>query len=157
MVLFVIVWLRSLTSAVVWFVATDPRKCLVKIGTAGVPPSKFVISPLSGNIGIDTGHDTLMLPYPPIKLPKPHVTRYLSFWHQYSTAKRAVLINISLISLACVAWRFCRAGRTSGEAAKAASCPNLLAVSPPSRASGSCSYTWRINRFGSRPQSNVMR
>ena len=103
----------------------------MKIGTAGVPPSKFVISPLSGNIGIDAGHDTLMLPYPSIKLPKPHVTRYLSFWHQYSTAKRAVLINISLISLACVAWRFCRAGRTSGEAAKAASCPNLLAVLCP--------------------------
>ena len=146
----------------------------MKIGPAGVPPSKFVISTLSGNIDIDTGHDTLMLPYPVIKLTKPHVTRYLSFWpglleawlvltsvkyhgnlyilkplnqrlaltrlratgpwHQYSTAKRAVLINISLISLACVAWRFCRAGRTSGEAAKAASCSNLLAVSLPSPA-----------------------
>ena len=51
----------------------------MKIGTAGVPPSKFVILPLSGNIGIDAGHDTLMLPYPSIKLPKPHVTTYLSF------------------------------------------------------------------------------
>ena len=63
----------------------------MEIGPAGVPPSKFVISPLSGNIGIDSGHDTVMLPYPPIKLPKPHVTRYLSLWHQYSTTKRAVL------------------------------------------------------------------
>ena len=30
----------------------------MKIGPAGVPPSKFVISPLSGNIGIDSGHES---------------------------------------------------------------------------------------------------
>ena len=64
----------------------ETTEMFMKIGPAGVPLSKFVISPLSVNLGIDAGHDTLMLPYPPIKLPKPHVTRYLSLWFQYSTS-----------------------------------------------------------------------
>ena len=57
----------------------------------------------------------------------------------YSTSY--VCSMIFATSLACVAWRFCRAGRTSGEAAKFARKaarkiktlrPNLLAVSLPS-------------------------
>ena len=71
------------------------------------------------------------------------------------TAQHCYLVYLtSLIKLACVAWQFCRAGRTSGVAAKFArqarenerrsreksknlsscSSPNLLAVSLPSPA-----------------------
>ena len=47
--------------------------------------------PFRGNIGINSGgHDTVMLPYPPMKLPKAHVTRYWSPWNQYSTTKGAL-------------------------------------------------------------------
>ena len=61
-------------------------------------------------------------------------------WKPCRCYERLEQFSLTCLSLACVAWRFCGAGRTSGAAARkiksffSCSRPNLLAVSLPSPA-----------------------